>query len=63
MTKTRILIEVSGGIVNDIFSDNPDITVILADYDNLKENETEPHIYIVDPIGEREQNIIERAIN
>ncbi len=35
--KTKIVIFVSGGVVNDVFSNNPDVMVELIDYDNREE--------------------------
>jgi hypothetical protein len=40
MIETKVVISVSGGNVNGIFTNNPDTKVYLVDYDNL---DTDPN--------------------
>lgn len=39
--KTKILIDVSGGIVQEVFSNSPFIDVVLIDWDNIDTGEKE----------------------
>lgn len=36
MEVTKIVVSVSGGNVNGIFANNPNVNVFLVDYDNLR---------------------------
>lgn len=36
MDKNRIIIVISGGALQDVYSNNPNIDVSLLDYDNMK---------------------------
>jgi hypothetical protein len=36
MEVTKIVVSVSGGNVNGIFANNPDVNIYLVDYDNLR---------------------------
>lgn len=36
MVDTRVVVSVSGGNVNGIFSNDPNVEVFLVDYDNLQ---------------------------
>ncbi len=37
MCKTKVVISASGGVVNAVCSDNPDLEVYLVDFDDLEE--------------------------
>lgn len=36
MNKTKVIISVSGGVVNAVCTDSPDLEVYLADFDELE---------------------------
>jgi len=36
-TPIKILIDVQGGLVQEVFSNNPDVEISLIDWDNIKE--------------------------
>ena len=44
--KIRVLIEVDGGVVQRIVSDNPDVTVCVKDWDNIRHDPDEALKYV-----------------
>ena len=47
----QIIIEVSGGLVQAVYSDNPDINVMILDWDNIdSENMTSEQIQMQNQI-------------
>ena len=47
-----VILEIKGGVLQDVRSDNPDVKVILLDYDNLEQDPNEtPFLWDHSPIG------------
>lgn len=40
MKKINIVVEVSGGLVQNVYSDDPEIVVEVVDFDNAEESDT-----------------------
>ena len=47
-----IVIEVSGGVVSAVYANDPDVKIILVDWDNIESGERVPLPYHPDPLSD-----------
>jgi hypothetical protein len=60
---TKILIDVQGGVVQAVFSNNPDVEITLIDWDNIKDG---PELELVEqnnyPVDYLDEIVLEEKL-